>query len=144
MIIKRHEKCAMILIDTSIWIQVFRDKQGLEAQRIQQWLNGRKIVLTRFIQLELLQGCRDEKEWQLLSSYLEEQIYIEPKPSTWQAAARLYFDLRRQGLTVRSPIDCCIAQIALENHLILLHDDRDFLTIAKIRPLIMEHWQSRT
>ena len=48
----------MILIDTSIWIQVFRDKQGLEAQRIQQWLNGRKIVLTRFIQLELLQGCR--------------------------------------------------------------------------------------
>lgn len=134
----------MILIDTSIWIQVFRDKQGLEAQRIQQWLNGRKIVLTRFIQLELLQGCRDEKEWQLLSSYLEEQTYIEPKPSTWQAAARLYFDLRRQGLTVRSPIDCCIAQIALENRLLLLHDDRDFLTIAKIRPLIMEHWQSRS
>jgi predicted nucleic acid-binding protein len=133
----------MILIDTSIWIQVFRDKQGLEAQRIQEWINGRKIVLTRFIQLELLQGCRDENEWQLLSSYLEGQTYIEPKPSTWQAAARLYFDLRRQGLTVRSPIDCCIAQIALENRLILLHDDKDFLVIAKIRPLIMQHWQSR-
>lgn len=92
----------MILIDTSIWIQVFRDKQGLEAQRIQEWINGRKIVLTRFIQLELLQGCRDENEWHTLSSYLEGQSYIEPKPSTWQAAARLYFDLRRQGLTVRS------------------------------------------
>lgn len=133
----------MILIDTSIWIQVFRDKQGLEAQRIQEWINGRKIVLTRFIQLELLQGCRDEKEWHTLSSYLEGQTYIEPKPSTWQAAARLYFDLRRQGLTVRSPIDCCIAQIALENRLILLHDDKDFLVIAEIRPLIMQHWQSR-
>jgi predicted nucleic acid-binding protein len=133
----------MILIDTSIWIQVFRDKQGLEAQRIQEWINGRQIVLTRFIQLELLQGCRDEKEWQLLSSYLEGQTYIEPKSSTWQAAARLYFDLRRQGLTVRSPIDCCIAQIATENRLILLHDDKDFLVIAKIRPLIMQHWQSR-
>ena len=133
----------MILIDTSIWIRVFRDKQGLEAQRIQEWINGRKIVLTRFIQLELLQGCRDEKEWQLLSSYLEGQTYIEPKSSTWQAAARLYFDLRRQGLTVRSPIDCCIAQIALENSLILLHDDKDYLVIAKIRPLIMQHWQSR-
>ena len=134
----------MILIDTSIWIQVFRDKQGLEAQRIQEWVDGRKIVLTRFIQLELLQGCRDENEWQTLSRYLEGQSYIEPKPSTWQAAARLYFDLRRQGLTVRSPIDCCIAQIALENGLILLHDDKDFLVIAKIRPLIMQHWQSRT
>jgi predicted nucleic acid-binding protein len=133
----------MILIDTSIWIQVFKDKQGLESRQIQQWINGRKIILTRFIQLELLQGCRDEKEWKLLSSYLEEQTYIEPNPSTWQQSARIYFDLRRQGLTVRSPIDCCIAQIALENNLLLLHDDKDFLTIAKIRPLIMEHWQSR-
>ena len=107
----------MILIDTSIWIRVFRDKQGVEAKRIQDWLAGRKIVLTRFVQLELLQGCRDEKEWQLLSSYLEEQTYIEANTNTWQAAARLYFDLRRQGLTVRSPIDCCIAQLALENNL---------------------------
>lgn len=73
----------MILIDTSIWIQVFRDKQGLEAQQIQEWINGRKIVLTRFIQLELLQGCRDEKEWRTLSSYLEGQTYIDPKSSTW-------------------------------------------------------------
>ncbi len=133
----------MILIDTSIWIHVFRDKQGIESQRIQEWINGRKVVLTRFIQLELLQGCRDEKEWRTLSGYLEGQFYIEPKPSTWQAAARLYFDLRRQGLTVRSPIDCCIAQIALENGLILLHDDNDFLVIAKIRPLMMQHWHSR-
>ena len=132
----------MILIDTSIWIQIFRDKQGLEAKRIQTWINGRQIILTRFVQLELLQGCRDEKEWQLLSSYLEEQTYIDAKPSTWNSAARLYFDLRRQGLTVRSPIDCCIAQIALENRLILLHNDRDFLSIAKICPIQMKHWQT--
>ncbi len=35
MITKPHERCVMILIDTSIWIQVFRDKQGLEKKRIQ-------------------------------------------------------------------------------------------------------------
>jgi predicted nucleic acid-binding protein len=30
----------MILIDTSIWIQVFKDKKGTEAQRIQiGWMN---------------------------------------------------------------------------------------------------------
>ena len=132
----------MILIDTSIWIAVFKDKEGFETKRIQTWIEGRKVVLTRFVQLELLQGCRDEKEWQLLSSYLETQTYLEANTNTWQAAARLYFDLRRQGLTVRSPIDCCIAQLALENNLVLLHDDRDFLTIAKIRPLFMEYWHN--
>ena len=131
----------MILIDTSVWIQVFKDKQGTEAQRIQIWLDEREVVLTRFNQLELLQGCRDDKEWLLLSNYLEDQTYIEASVETWQAAARIYYDLRRQGLTVRSPIDCCIAQIAIENELLLLHNDKGFSVIHRIRPLIHHRWQ---
>lgn len=131
----------MILIDTSVWIQVFKDKQGTEAQRIQIWLDEHEVVLTRFTQLELLQGCRDDKEWLLLSNYLEDQTYIEASVETWQAAARIYYDLRRQGLTVRSPIDCCIAQIAIENELLLLHNDKDFSVIHKIRPLNHHCWQ---
>jgi len=41
--------------------------------------------------------------------------------------------LRRAGKTVRSPIDCCIAQLALENQLMLVHNDRDFEVIAELR-----------
>lgn len=43
--------------------------------------------------------------------------------------------MRRQGLTVRSLIDCCIAQASLENDLLLIHNDRDFETIAQVRAL---------
>lgn len=107
-----------------------------------EYIGGQSIVLTRFQQLELLQGCRDEREWNLLSEYLEWQDYIEAQISTWQAAARLYFDLRRQGLTIRSPIDCCIAQIALENSLLLVHDDRDFITISQLVPLQLKQWHA--
>lgn len=141
MIIKRQEACAMILIDTSVWILIFKDKSGIEAERVQTWLGGREVVLTRFNQLELLQGCRDENEWLLLSSHLEDQTYVEASVLTWQAAARIYFDLRRQGLTVRSPIDCCIAQLALENELLLLHNDKDFTVINQIRPLNNQCWR---
>jgi len=130
----------MILIDTSVWILIFKDKNGTQAGRVQTWLDGHEVVLTRFNQLELLQGCRDKKEWLLLSSHLEGQTYVEATVSTWQAAARVYFDLRRQGLTVRSPIDCCIAQLALENDLLLLHNDKDFTVINQIRPL-NDHWR---
>jgi predicted nucleic acid-binding protein len=77
----------------------------------------------------------NEQEWNLLSTYLETQDYAERSVRSWQAAARIYFDLRRQGLTVRSPIDCCIAQAALENDLLLVHNDRDFETIAQVRSL---------
>jgi predicted nucleic acid-binding protein len=125
----------MLLIDTSVWITVFRDRTGQVRQQLEVLIDDRAVLLTRFTQLELLQGSLDEKEWNLLSTYLDTQDYIEPTSNSWQAAARIYYDLRRKGLTVRSPIDCCIAQAALENNLLLIHNDRDFETIAKVRSL---------
>jgi len=62
-------------------------------------------------------------KWGRLSDYLDGQGYLEAKTETWQAAARLYYDLRKKGTTIRSPIDCCIAQIAVENKMLLIHDD---------------------
>ncbi|BAY63027.1 hypothetical protein NIES22_31030 [Calothrix brevissima NIES-22] len=125
----------MLLIDTSVWISVFRDRIGQVRPQLETLIADRQIFLTRFTQLELLQGSLNEQEWTILSTYLETQDYIEPTPHSWQLAARIYYDLRRQGLTVRSPIDCCIAQAALENNLLLIHNDRDFETIAQVRSL---------
>jgi len=85
--------------------------------------------------LELLQGARDEREWNLLREYLEVQQYLECRPTSWADAARIFFDLRRRGKTVRSPIDCCIAQLAIEHDVLLLHRDRDFEVIAEVAPL---------
>ncbi len=125
----------MLLIDTSVWISVFRDRSGQVRQQLETLIADREVLLTRFTQLELLQGSLNEQEWTLFSTYLETQDYIELMPRSWQAAARIYYDLRRQGFTVRSPIDCCIAQTALENNLLVIHSDRDFETIAEVRPL---------
>ncbi|MBE9183507.1 PIN domain nuclease [Microcoleus sp. LEGE 07076] len=123
----------MFLIDTSVWIGVFRDRTGVVRQSLEAIINNESIFLNRFTQMELLQGCRDEREWTLLETYLQEQDYIESTPNTWVAAARIYYDLQRQGLTVRSSIDCCIAQLAIEHQLILVHNDRDFETIQRVR-----------
>ncbi|MEG4286657.1 PIN domain nuclease [Microcoleus sp. A006_D1] len=125
----------MLLIDTSVWIGVFRDRSGQVRQQLETLIADREVLLTRLTQLELLQGSLNEQEWTLLSTYLETQDYVELTIHSWQAAARIYYDLRRQGLTVRSPIDCCIAQVALENNLLLIHNDRDFETIAQVRSL---------
>ncbi|MCZ8066691.1 MAG: PIN domain nuclease [Microcystis sp. LE17-20D] len=125
----------MLLIDTSVWISVFRSRGDQVRQQLETLIANREILLTRFTQLKLLQGSLNEQEWTILSTYLEVQDYVELTPSSWQATARIYYDLRRQGLTVRSPIDCCIAQAALENDLLLIHNDRDFETIAQVRSL---------
>lgn len=125
----------MILVDTSVWIEILRDRFGSKKAVLERALGGDDAVLTRFNQLELLQGARDEREWSALSDYLNDQDYLEPDPDSWMNAARIYFDLRRMGRTVLSPIDCCIAQIAIDSDVLLLHRDRDFEVIAEVRPL---------
>jgi predicted nucleic acid-binding protein len=124
-----------MLIDTSVLIALFKDRSGVAARALRDVLDGRAYCLTRFTQMELLQGARDDKEWLKLSDYLADQDYLEVSEESWAAAARLYFDLRRKGLTVRSAIDCCIAEIAMAHGATLLHNDRDFTTIAKLRSL---------
>jgi len=124
-----------MLIDTSVLVALFRDRSGAAAYALRELIEGRSFYLTRFTQMELLQGARDEKEWLKLSDYLADQDYLEMEEKGWASAARLYYDLRRQGLTVRSVIDCCIAGIALRYGVTLLHSDRDFLAIAKLRAL---------
>jgi len=126
----------ILLIDTSVWVAIFRETEL--ATKLEQRISTQPYGLTRFNQLELLQGARDEKEWEQLCEYLDSQFYFECTEETWNAGARIYFDLRRAGKTVRSPIDCCIAQLAIENDVVLLHRDRDFETIAEVRELRQE------
>ncbi len=130
----------MILVDTSVWIEILRDKRGNIVQIFLDRIGDDICVLTRFTQLELLQGARNETEWKMLDKYLSTQFYVEASQETWREAARIYFDLRRKGTTINSPIDCCIAQIAIESGALLLHRDRDFSRIARIRPLSAERF----
>ncbi len=130
----------MILVDTSVWIEVLRDKKGNIVQGFRERIGDEIYVLSRFTQLELLAGARDEREWRRLDDYLSTQYYFEATEITWKESARIYFELRRKGITVSSPVDCCIAQIAIESGSLLLHMDQDFERITGIRPLIAERF----
>ncbi|MEH1967718.1 hypothetical protein [Nostoc sp.] len=52
----------MLLIDTSVWIIVFRDRNGQVRQQLETLIANREVLLTRFTQLELLQGSLNEQE----------------------------------------------------------------------------------
>jgi predicted nucleic acid-binding protein len=130
----------MIIVDTSVWIEIFRDKTGSVVKAYNAFIGSEDYALTRFSQIELLQGAKNEKEWRLLSDYLSTQLYIEVSSQTWEDAARIYFELRRKGKTINSPIDCCIAQVAIESGSVLLHKDQDFEQIAQIRPFAQKYF----
>jgi len=133
----------MILVDTSVWILVLRDTGGNVVRTFRERVGEEICGFTRFTQIELLQGAKDDDEWGRLEEYLATQYYLEATDSTWKEAARIYFELRRSGITLGSPIDACIAQIAIESRALLLHQDEDFERIATVRPLAVERFEIR-
>lgn len=52
----------MILVDTSVWIDVLRDRQGDVVESFRKKTYGEILVLRRFTQLELLQGAKSGNE----------------------------------------------------------------------------------
>lgn len=127
----------MILVDTSVWIDFIRGRSTEVVDRLRNALDrGVEVAVTSLIYQEILQGASDERMFRDYRSYLSGQRFLHPlEPiATYERAARLYFECRRKGLTIRSSDDCLIAQIAVEQGVPLLHDDRDFERIAQVAP----------
>lgn len=128
----------MILVDTSVLIDFFRGSKNEATSKFKLVLQqGLNFGITSHILQEVLQGAKSEKEYSLLRRYLETQRFFQPKDpiASFAEAARIFFRCRKRGLTIRSTIDCLIAQIALEQDLLLLHSDQDFDLMANVIPL---------
>jgi len=127
----------MYLVDTSVWIDFLR---GSETQAVNFLTEALKrsvpVAITGIIYQEILQGSNLELEFKRLEKYFSTQLFLSPQDEikTYKLAAKIYFDCRQQGVTIRSTLDCLIAQIAMEHNSILLHSDRDFERIAEIYP----------
>ena len=124
-----------ILVDTSAWIMSFR-KTGNEA--LQDYLRKAvaedKVVTTPIIILELLQGCKEKKEYERLKSSLEILPQYAFNHKTWATAYEMGFNLRKTGLTLPT-IDIMIAALVKQNALWLLHHDRHFVLVQKTIPI---------
>lgn len=128
----------MIFVDTSVLVDFLAGRWTGPATRLRDLeREGTPFAIPMICCQEVLQGARDEAQWRKLSAVLETQIMVTAR-DTWAthlAAARIYFECRRLGLTIRSSVDCWIAQLVLEEDGQLLHDDQDFENIRRIRPL---------
>ena len=128
----------MILVESSVLIDFLRGRKTAAVLRLRQIeVDGTPFGIPIPCFQEVLQGACNEGEWRRLERNLGAQVLVEAADlrEAHRSAARIFFDLRRRGLTVRSSVDCLVAQIALERDDVLLHDDADFDVIAKVRPL---------
>ena len=133
----------MILVDTSVLIDFLKGNHNSAATSFKRILEqGVLFGINAFIYQELLQGAKDESEFERLGRYLRTQkfYHLNDPIESFNQAAKIYSLCRRKGITIRSTIDCLIAQTAMENNLLLLHNDSDFDAIAQVVQLqCLEH-----
>ena len=131
----------MYLVDTSVWIAYIRGHDRTHVRFLRDLLsNPLAVSITPLIYMEILQGARDPTSYDRLQSYFSGQRFVDfDQPvAGHEAAARMYVDCRRRGVTVRSSLDCLIAQCAIESDLTLFHHDRDFRNIGSVVPALKE------
>lgn len=127
----------MVLIDTSAFIEFLNHTGSPFDREIERLIvNNEDAAIADIVLTEILQGIRADKEYnEAKKSLLSFPIYSLKNHDSYIAAAELYRKCRKKGITVRTTVDMLIAQIAIENDLLLLHNDKDFDSIARISSL---------
>ena len=125
----------MVLVDTSVIIGYLQGDENDAILRFQYILdNNIPLGINSVIYQEVLQGVKTEKDFDKTKKYLDTQRFytLKDERESYASAAKIYFKCRKKGITLGSTIDCLIAQTAIENNLILLHNDSDFDNISKV------------
>jgi predicted nucleic acid-binding protein len=119
-----------------VWIDFFRRISSRETALFKDALQRREqIFIAGIIAQEILQGIGNDAQHRSILHYLLLFSKIDAEFVDYLAAANIYRSLRRRGLTIRSPVDCLIAALAIKQKVSLLHKDTDFTVIAQHFPL---------
>jgi len=122
----------MVIVDTTVWIEFFSGKASGEIQILERLLTkGEDICLCGIILTEVLQGIREDTGYNKTLSRFGSFLFLDLDRRTFIKAAEIYRSLRKRGITIRKPVDCMIAAVAIEHSIPLLHNDRDFDPIEK-------------
>ena len=125
----------MILVDSSVWIDFFRDGRSAQSQTLARCLGDSSIEvgMADLVLFEVMRGFRDGalmRQAQSLLSALP-QVEIGDTAPALKAAER-YRKLRQSGRTVRSPIDVLLASYCMTHGHTLLHRDADFESLKTL------------
>jgi predicted nucleic acid-binding protein len=122
----------MILVDSSVLIDYFNGNETWQVLKLDEMLGKEIIVIGDYILTEVLQGFRNDKDYETAKNILNtfpcmdicgEEIAIK--------SANNYRRLKKKGITIRKTIDVIISTFCIENDFILLHNDKNFFPFEK-------------
>lgn len=117
----------MILVDSSVWIDFFRNRPSVQAEWLDRNLGVESLVVGDLILAEVLRRFRDDRGFNEARRMLARlnQVTLGGEDIAVESAQNLR-KLRARGVTVRGTVDVIIATRCLSEGFRLLHSDRDF------------------
>lgn len=120
-----------VLVDTSVWIEYFRDAFSPAAEKTEKILDEDEVFVPKMVLAELIQGAKSAREIGVIDGFFEAFHIIDQDDDTWVKAGRLAYDLKKRGTTV--PLsDCYLAVIAVQHKCKVLTLNRHFQDIKRL------------
>ena len=134
----------MILVDSSVWIDFFRNTSNRETEQLIFWLEGKEadveVGVADLVVFEVMRGFKHPKDQTRAKDLLLTLEVVEIGGlDNALLAAEHYNALRAHGYTIRSPIDVLLASFCITHGHLLLHRDADFDVLKTLRGL--ETWR---
>ena len=120
-----------ILIDTSVWIDYFRNKSSVLSEKVDKILSENEVYVPKIVMAELIQGAKSKREISIIEDFIDAFHIIDQKEDTWIRTGRLSYALKKKGKTVNL-IDCYISVIAKEYNCKIFTLDEHFKEIQRV------------
>lgn len=122
----------MVIVDTSAWIEYFRDGPLPVVGKVDRCLEQDIVGIGDLVYCEVMQGLRLSRERRRISDLLLALPQFDMVGfGMAEKSADNYRLLRSKGVTVRKTIDVLIGTFCAEHGLQLIHHDSDFNLMAK-------------
>ena len=122
----------MLLVDTTVWVDFFSSREQPHVRLLEDAvLQDEDMCVCGVILAEVLQGIREDRDYRRIRHHFRSLIFLPMTLETYISSADIYRQLRQKGITIRNAVGCMIAAVAIEHRVPLLHNDRDFDSIAQ-------------
>ncbi|MCY7408425.1 MAG: PIN domain nuclease [Alkalinema sp. CAN_BIN05] len=127
----------MVIVDSSVWIDYFNGRDTAQTNKLDDLLSSEAVGLGDLILVEVLQGFREDKDYQIAKQLLTALTVFNLLGSDIAVKSANHFrSLRKRGVTVRKTADVVIATFCIENNYPLLFSDKDFIPFMNFLGLI--------
>ncbi len=129
----------MVLVDTSVWIDFFRNYDSPYSEELDRLLDEGEVCITGLIAAEIVPGVQSKKEFQAMSNYFEAIERLCDYSGIWKDIIQYQWTLKQTGINGIGISDLLISAISIKYQTPVLTKDKHFFLMEK--PLTLNLWK---